>query len=160
MNRQDEYLKQQLRGQYKDYRERFHAAREAVEEIDTLDIPGEAAMANYHSVIWHWGSRLLPRDVDKLPDYAREDHGEYSNVREAWEAELFDRSHEDPADPGILEEIGETLEELTVRSLDLPRDPPVVDPWEPASAEETRERIEELREQAPDLDVDGLGGER
>jgi len=145
-----------FRESFKKYRCEYHAALKAVEEIDDLDYGRDVAMASLHLTLWDWGSRLLPRDADKLPDHARKDHAGHSNVYAAWEAELSERDERDPADLATLKEIGETLERITVHALDLHPKPPVVEPYRPPTPEERRAVIEEICEENPHVDIEDL----
>jgi hypothetical protein len=138
------------------YRLRWHRAKTAVEQNDSLDVDYEDALRNYHAVTRSWVQRLL--SLDTVEDayqhlWHEQELGDYTGLNDAYENGLRTESFgiENPLDADTLTEIGKATEQMTVDATDLPQQPPVdPDPWEPTGlSDDLKDRLENVREDIP-----------
>jgi len=133
------------------YRERYYQAKAAVEQVDSLDMPPEAAHKQYHMVTEGWVQRLLPLDsVENLHQdiWHNRQMGDFEGLKEAYDDGLR-RSFGDfqPLPTDVLAEIGEAIDEISVDAAELPPQPPIEpEPLTPGPlSDETKELLDEVK---------------
>lgn len=122
-----------------DLREDWYRSRKAVTNNAAVSVDPGTAQAHWHMVTKQWVQRLLPLDTveDHAPGLWHDrEIGEYTGLREAFDALGERRAAENPLPTEQLAEIGRAADDLTTDLTGLPDDPPLdVDPWEPGGDE-------------------------